>query len=235
MTPKDLEIPLALNYEGCFLIKEKFFFRPRMKPRLHLEKKPLILGAGASFDWHHVFPLDQSLCIEYCSGNGDWVIEQAEKQTGKNWIAIEKRLDRARKIWSKMKNAGINNLFIVCCEGGWFTKHYLMDGKVEVVHVNFPDPWPKDRHSHNRIFNPEFLEGLQRIVIPGGKVNFVTDDDKYRESVLELFRKNEKFVILNPPLGYAINKKGYGNSYFKQLWKEKNRELYYMEMSRNEV
>ena len=51
--------------------------------------------------------------VEYCSGNGEWVIERALSHPGLNWIAVEKKFNRVRKIHSKSHNHGLKNLSII--------------------------------------------------------------------------------------------------------------------------
>src|SRR5690349_15082055 len=42
--------------------------------------------------------------VEYCTGNGAWIVEKAMQQPEHLWVAVEKRFDRIRKIWSKIHN-----------------------------------------------------------------------------------------------------------------------------------
>ena len=51
-------------------------------------------------------------------------------------------------------------------------------GKNEVsgIYLNFSDPWPKDRHAKRRLPSREFLTRYDKILIPGGKVEFKTDN-----------------------------------------------------------
>ena len=47
--------------------------------------------------------------VEYCSGNGDWIIQKAKENPNINFIAVEMKFDRARKIWVKMHNDKVDN------------------------------------------------------------------------------------------------------------------------------
>jgi tRNA (guanine-N7-)-methyltransferase len=38
---------------------------------------------------------DPTVYIEYCSGNGDWVVQRAMLYPDKQWVAVEQRFDRA--------------------------------------------------------------------------------------------------------------------------------------------
>ena len=96
--------------------------------------------------------------LEYCSGNGEWIIEKAKKFININWIAVEYSFDRARKIFVKKHNENIENLFIVFGEALIFTKCYLKDSFIDHVFINFPDPWPKTKHKKNRLVQNRYQE-----------------------------------------------------------------------------
>jgi tRNA (guanine-N7-)-methyltransferase len=47
---------------------------------------------------------------------------------------------------------------------------------VAAVHLYFPDPWPKTRHRHRRLFDrPELAQAIHRVLVPGGLVHVATD------------------------------------------------------------
>ena len=36
-------------------------------------------------------------------------------------------------------------------EAGYFVREFVPDGSLAVVHIYFPDPWPKKRHQKRRL------------------------------------------------------------------------------------
>jgi tRNA (guanine-N7-)-methyltransferase len=168
------------------------------------------------------------VCIEYCSGNGDWIVEQALKYPEKNWVAVEKLHNRVKKIWAKRENNGIKNLFIVCGEGEHVTAKYFADDSVEHVFVNFPDPWPKKKHAKYRIVNPNFAAEMRRILIEKGAVTLVTDDIPYSEQMIWVMQR--EFDSRFPEPYFVENYEQYGaTSYFEKLWREKGCKIRYHE------
>ncbi len=158
--------------------------------------------------------------IEYCSGNGDWLIDQALARPDVLWIGVEKRFDRVRKIFSKRFNRNVHNLFIVCGQAEDFTKHYLSEDTMDAIFINFPDPWPKRRHTKHRLMTKDFSFHLHRVLRRGGTLTFVTDDKTYHEeacAVLNSWRLESQAPIEN-----------YGASFFKNLWEDKGRAIRYL-------
>jgi tRNA (guanine-N7-)-methyltransferase len=88
MKPKNLKCPLRWA-ERRPLLHEGVFFVPPFYDR-HEEWN--------QFPWEETGRL---LAVEYCSGNGDWIIAKALAHPDRLWIAVEKLFCRVRKIWSK--------------------------------------------------------------------------------------------------------------------------------------
>ena len=85
--------------------------------------------------------------------------------------------------------------------------------------MNFPDPWPKERHAKHRLIQSSFQKELYRTVKKGGSVTLVTDSTPYLEQMEremgEWAPKKEDFT-------------NYGGSYFKRLWLSMGLEIHYL-------
>lgn len=219
-----------------------------LKPFCTFEERRPLLREGVFFVPRHYSTHDQSLLplfselfgnqnpvhVEYCSGNGDWILERALENPEKNWVAVEKRFDRVRKIWAKLRNHQLKNLLVVWGEALTFTQHYLPTSTIEEIHINFPDPWPKARHSKKRLIQPYFLDEMARILEKGKKITFVTDDLAYLQVTISHFREHSHFSPLYPSPFYTVDWKNYGTSWFENLWREKGREILYTQFVKQE-
>ena len=220
MRPKDLKFPYSWDerkpayYKGVFIV-------PQYYQDHHLWE-----------DEEEIFSSKKPFHIEYCSGNGDWILEKAAKNPDQTWIAVEKKFERVQKIWSKMQNRSITNLMIVCGEGLTFTRHYMLDASIQEAFVNFPDPWPKDRHAKHRIIQKPFIDELARTVTKGGKATYVTDDGDYSHKMITEMNPHKEWQSKFPSPYYTQQWENYGNSWFESLWKEKGRNIYYMQFER---
>lgn len=204
---KDLIIPFSWQERHPILL-EKFFYVP--SPYEHQEK-PICF-----------FEEEKPIVIEYCSGNGQWIAQKAKHFPQVNWLAVEKRFDRARKIWLKSFKQNLANLCTVCSEGVIFTRYYAP--KVQEVFINFPDPWPKRRHAGHRLVRKTFLEELAKIVVVGGSVTCVTDDDLYAHQMLKEFENDPSWKLRF----HSHEWPDYGSSFFHELWKQAGRTIHYL-------
>lgn len=217
-TAKDLRIPYTWS-ERYPVFLEKFFYIPG-----HYHRHE------GNIPWSdpRIFGNDLPVAIEYCSGNGQWIGERARENPNKNWIAVEKCFERARKIWLKLHREQIPNLYVVCGEALTFTKYYPTAQSVSEIYVNFPDPWPKRRHALNRLVRAPFLQELERIVPFNGKATFATDDFDYASFMLKEIALTPNWKPRIPYPFYSTDWEGYGQSFFSDLWKQKGRTIYYL-------
>jgi|JI9StandDraft_1071089.scaffolds.fasta_scaffold15363_2 tRNA (guanine-N7-)-methyltransferase len=210
-------------------MRPKHLLEPSLKEGIFVVPKSYREEERASFpSFREIFGNDNPVYIEFCSGNGDWLAENALKNKDINWIGVEKQFPRVRKIWSKKKNHALDNLFIIYGMGEDFLLGYPIDGVVDKIYVNFPDPWPKTRHAKHRIIKSIFIEGLLPLTKAGTTLTVVTDDAPYAKEVLKEMEKHPLWQ--NSFTGEMP--KDYGASYFQRLFLAQEKKIHSMEFVR---
>lgn len=219
MKPEDLIPPFPKN-ERKILIHDRIWYSPDP----HLAENRFEFPG-----WHDpsLFGNLNPVCIEYCSGNGGWIASQAIKNPQINWVAIEKKFMRVRKIWSKIKNLKLSNLIVICGEAQRVTQNYIPDATISNIFINFPDPWPKKRHAKHRLLQPSFIQELARIMKVEKTITFVTDDINYSEEVINHFLSDLSFKPAYSKPYFITNEEDYGTSYFEDLWRSKGKTIQY--------
>ena len=200
-------------------------------PRFYQDHASFVMPDLHQEIFHNTHPIQ----IEFCSGNGEWIAKCALERPDINWIAVERKFTRARKIWSKMKNHQLNNLLIVCGNAEDFCNHYLQKESISGIYINFPDPWPKLRHAKHRLIQEPFISMMARILKPGSPCILVTDDSPYAEYSIENLQANAAFVSGYPAPYYIHKPEGYGSSYFNRLWEEMGKTIYLMKFKKRDV
>lgn len=180
-----------------------------------------------------LFGNHEPLRIEYCAGNGEWILHKAVENPHINWIAVEKKIERVGKIWAKSQRLQLPNLRLVCGEALTFTRYYLSDNSIDEIYINFPDPWPKERHAKHRLIQPPFVEQLSRVVKRGGRSILVTDHEGYCQQICEEMQKDKSWRSLFPPPFFTTEWTNYGSSYFDSLWRHKGYTIHYMQFENN--
>lgn len=214
--PKDLRLPYPWK-ERHILIRNRVWFVPR---------RP-IHDTFTFPGWEHpeLFGVERPLRVEYCSGNGDWIVEKAKEDPESNWLAVEMRLDRIKKIWSKSENNGCKNIVIVWAEAFELTKKYLPPESIDEVFVNFPDPWPKRKHAIHRLIRKEFLVELARAMKPSSLLTCVTDDEPYTKWMIKELLATPPFESHLPDPYFHRRPQNYGGSFFDALFQAQEKEI----------
>jgi len=179
-----------------------------------------------------IFGNGNSIQVEFCSGNGEWIAALANDNPHINWIAVECQFKRIRKIWSKKKNHSLDNLLIVSGKAEDFCHHYLTEESISNLYINFPDPWPKRRHADHRLIKAPFTNRLAQVTRSGGSALFVTDDGPYCEQIIEEMQKCPSWQPSFSDPFYVGEYEAYGESYFHRLWKKVGRKIRYIQFER---
>jgi tRNA (guanine-N7-)-methyltransferase len=187
------------------------------------------------FESQDFFANDRPVLVEFCSGNGDWILEKAKSQPDLNFVAVEIQFKRVKKIWSKMKNLEIDNLIIICGDGRLVSKKYFKENSIEGIFINFPDPWPKKRHIKHRIIQDDFVKDMHYFLKEDKSVVFVTDSEPYLSETIEKFGQAKGFNHAISEPFFLKDPKEYGYSYFKNLWKSLGREIFLYEAKKELV
>ena len=104
MKAKDLKPPFDWNSRRV-LIHDRIWYSP-----LRHENEEEFSFPG----WNspELFENDNPVHVEYCSGNGAWIVDKAVNFPEVNWVAVEMKFPRVSKIWAKIKTLNLKNLIV---------------------------------------------------------------------------------------------------------------------------
>lgn len=122
---------------------------------------------------------ERPLELEIGSGKGTFLVQQAELQPETNFIGIE----WAKEFWAyaadRLRRRSLPNVRLLHADAGEFLRWRVPDGCLSVIHLYFPDPWPKSRHHKRRMVSDRFMGEAHRALMAGGELRVVTDHDDY--------------------------------------------------------
>jgi tRNA (guanine-N7-)-methyltransferase len=132
-------------------------------------------------NWSELFGNDNPVELEIGTGKGTFLTDQAMKSPQTNFFGIE----WARWFWryasDRLRRSNCTNARTIRAEANFFLTEFVPDATLSVLHIYFPDPWPKARHHKRRLIQPKFMPLVQRVLKPGGKLQIVTDHQGYFE------------------------------------------------------
>lgn len=110
--------------------------------------------------WHDIFGNDNPIHIEIGTGKGNFIIGKAISNPNINFIGIEKYDSVIARALEKIPE-GLNNLKMIRMDA--LNIENVFKKEIEVIYLNFSDPWPKKRWYKRRLTSSLFLEKYDSI------------------------------------------------------------------------
>ena len=139
-----------------------------------------------SGQWQQRFP-GKEICLEIGCGKGRFITGMAALHPEKAFIGIESARDVAFFAARKAKEAELANVGILYGNAEHVAE-WFAPGEVANLYLNFSDPWPKARHAKRRLTHHNFLALYEKLLAPGGKLRFKTDNRALFDFSLAEFR-----------------------------------------------
>lgn len=124
---------------------------------------------------------DKKICIEIGMGKGDFISNMAKLNPDNVYIGIElfpqvlalaiKKLNR----FEEENGLSLKNLYFMSFDALKLLD-YFSENQVDVLYLNFSDPWPKKRHTKRRLTYKDFLENYKKVLKKDGIIEFKTDN-----------------------------------------------------------
>ena len=143
-------------------------------------------------DLDGIFGRKAPLHIDLGSGDGSFVCAQAQRMPDKNFLGIERLVNRVRT--SARKAAALDNVRLLRMESSYAVRFLLPAESVESFYLLFPDPWPKRRHHRRRIVTSDFLNSIHSALERRGKIYIATDDVNYFGKIRDLAESRSDFA-----------------------------------------
>ncbi len=143
--------------------------------------------------WSEEFGRKAPLAIEIGMGKGRFLMGMAEQNPDTDFIGIEKYSSVLLRAIQKLEAKPMENVRLVRMDAEYITDVFA-PGEVDIIYLNFSDPWPKDRHAKRRLPSRQFLARYDSFLKPGGRIEFKTDNrelfdfavEEVKESVFEI-------------------------------------------------
>lgn len=171
--------------------------RKRKGAEEHLANHPqyvILEPEAAKGKWHELFGNDNPIHIEVGSGKGAFITGMAQQNPDINYIGIDIQLSVLSYALDKVLPSGAENVKLLRVDGSSLT-NYFEDGEVDMMYLNFSDPWPKSRHEKRRLTYKTFLDTYKQILPENGEIHFKTDNRGLFEYSLASF--SQYGMVLN--------------------------------------
>lgn len=141
--------------------------------------------------WRELLGIPQEgvLHVEIGCGKGDYLLKMRELYPQDGFVAIEKDPNCAAVAAKKALDMEHDRTIMIQADAKdidqWFN-----EGEVDILHLNFSDPWPKKNHTKRRLSSDSFLTKYASLLKEEGILAMKSDNQKLFEfSVLQFMKE----------------------------------------------
>lgn len=124
--------------------------------------------------WSKLFNNNNPIHIEIGMGKGNFIIGMAKNNPNINFIGIEMYDSVIVKAALKLESEQINNLKLIRMDARLIND--VFNNEVDLIYLNFSDPWPKKRTAKRRLTHTRFLELYEEIFKEKKTIYMKTDN-----------------------------------------------------------
>ncbi|MGB4984912.1 MAG: tRNA (guanosine(46)-N7)-methyltransferase TrmB [Erysipelotrichaceae bacterium] len=171
------------------------------------------------------------LHVEIGSGKGDYWIKMSELYPSEGFVGIEKNLDVAARAVNKTSVNQLPKSRFIALDSKDISSWFDL-GEIDVIHLNFSDPWLKSGYKKRRLTHSNFLQMYYDLLNVDGRIIMKTDNkDLFEFSLLEFatqpfelvdvsvdFRRKENDDVISE---YEQKFMDLGQVIYRGIWRKK--------------
>ncbi len=132
-----------------------------------------------------IFGSSGPLVLEIGFGNGQFLQELSVLHPEWNLLGVEMAPASVTRGYARARRAGPRSLQGLSRAGKFAVRELCPPRSLHRVFVNFPDPWPREKHQDRRLMQQPFLRLLSTRLQDDGALLFTTDHEEYFHFALQ--------------------------------------------------
>lgn len=129
--------------------------------------------------WEREFGRNGPLMLEVGFGDGRFTVQSAQLEPELNIVGLEVSTASLMRAKKRVEHLGLNNIRLAKANAFFAIRHLFAPESLAVIIVNFPDPWPKEKHTKHRLLQHRFFTVAATRLVPGGEIRLATDHPEY--------------------------------------------------------
>jgi tRNA (guanine-N7-)-methyltransferase len=129
-----------------------------------------------------VFGREAPLLVEVGFGDGRFIVDFAREEPRWNVLGIESSAGSLERAMRRLKREGVRGARIVHGDAPFVLKQLTAPSSIARLVFNFPDPWPKSKHSQHRLLSRTSFERFATRLVERGEIRLTTDDENYAKA-----------------------------------------------------
>ena len=126
-------------------------------------------------NWRSLMPDAREIRLEVGCGKGKFTVETAAAEPDVLIIAVERVNEAMLLGMERALEMGLKNVYFLSLDAAEL-EEYFAPGEIDLIYLNFCDPWPRKKNAKRRLTFRSFLEKYKKILRDGGEIHFKTDN-----------------------------------------------------------
>lgn len=160
-------------------------------------------------DWSQVYSnLSVPFHLDLGCARGRFLLQMAQKNPHRNHLGIEIREVLVTEANDIKDEFNLTNLYYLYGNINHFLTELLTSlppQSLELVTIQFPDPWFKKKHQKRRVVQPEIVEILAQFLSKNGQIFLQSDIQEVAEEMCNHFLENPQFQPLKSEIWLTEN------------------------------
>lgn len=143
--------------------------------------RPLLPWRTLTFpvDWDAEFGHAGELHLEIGFGDGRYTTRRAGRHPEARFVGLEISSASLQRGLRRVKREGVTNVRLAKAGARFAARHLFAPHSLDSIVLNFPDPWPKERHVDRRLLQRGFFRLAASRLRASGTLRLATDHEGY--------------------------------------------------------
>ncbi len=178
--------------------------------------------------WNKIFQNTNPIYLEIGCGKGKFIYESALKYPNINFIGIEKFDSVIIRALEKLIFNPLPNVRLIRIDAEKVDEIFDKS-EIDLIYLNFSDPWPKKRQIKRRLTSIRFLKKYENILKENSCIKMKTDNFNLFQYSLMQFNNHKSFYIKDINLNlYKSLPKDNIQTEFEQRFAGKGNLIFYL-------
>lgn len=160
-------------------------------------------------DWSQIYSnLSLPIHLDLGCGRGRFLLEMASLHPEINFLGVEIReplVIEANQLRDQHNLTNLHYLFANVNNSLEDILSSLPSQRLELVMIQFPDPWFKKKHHKRRVIQPETVDSLSRFLNSGSQIFLQSDIKEVAEEMCDRFLAHPCFQPQHPKIWLGKN------------------------------
>ena len=174
--------------------------------------------------WKNLFKNDNPIYIEIGMGKGKFLLENALKYKNINYIGIE-RFDSVMAKAIKKIPKDIENIKLIRMNALDIDK--VFSKEIDLIYLNFSDPWPKKRWHDRRLTSKIFLDKYDSLFKNTKRIEMKTDNEDLFIYSLETL-SNKGYALSDISFDYHKTHSDIIMSEYEERFSKEEKNVYHL-------